>query len=69
MRDLDIKGLMQEVLNGEIPSSAWLEFGRRSLDFKAVQIEGNLVDVLCKIRNLDRGTVGFLHQEVSTLID
>ena len=67
---LDMKGLMQEELNGEIMLPPyWPEFGQSGLEHEPVEVEGNLVSLLCQLRILNKGTLGFLQQEASTLID
>ncbi len=61
LRDLDKKEVMKEVLVGR-PSSIWRMGAERVL------IEGNLVEVLCQIERLDKGTLGFLHIKVVCLL-
>lgn len=71
VKDLDMKGLMQEVLTGEI-SELWREKpppGELVSEDRCVRVKGNLVDVLCGIQYFNRGTLGFLQEEASTLID
>ena len=67
---LDMKRLMRELLNGEV-----MRFrGRRGsgppeLEHEAVQVEGNLVSLLCQLRLLNKDTLSFIRQEASGLID
>ena len=67
---LDMKGLMEEVLNGELTlSRKWPEFGQSGLEREPVEVKGNIVSLLCQLRSLNKRTLGFLQQEASTLID